>query len=189
MKRALVIALMLLIPAAAFAQPTVGVYFDEGVPPGTMSSDVLPATPLTGYIYAHAVGCYMTAFEYMLSTAAPLNVVNLAFPPQYTVDFGDPLNGHSIAYYPPLNGYVPGYNFLVAIDFLALPLTEGCLWLGGTIIDSPLAIIGHPDTGEIRGTCDPDQTIFQFIGLTSTLCPDYIATKEESWGAIKALYK
>jgi hypothetical protein len=185
MKSIVIAAMILVLPMGALAQPTLGVYFDTW--PGTMHTDVFPATPFTGYLYGHNIGCYVTAVEYTLLVPGSLFVTNLIYPPNFSVDMGDPLSGHALTYYPPLNGTIPGYNLLLTIEFFTL--NNGCAWAGGTYVDTPIVIVGYPDTGLISGTCYPDNTIFTFAGLTSILCPEQIGIEEESWGAIKALYK
>jgi hypothetical protein len=100
------------------------------------------------------------------------------------VNLGDPLIGVSITYWPPLDGWNPGYNLLCVLHFLAV---DKCLQCGGTLIDVPIQIVPHPDTGMISGTCWPDNELFQFIGLTAIICPFGTATEESSWGAVKSM--
>ncbi len=47
----------------------------------------------------------------------------------------------------------------------------------------------NPGSGYLRGTYAPDNDFFDIIGLTSYLCPEGVATEEESWGAIKSMYR
>jgi hypothetical protein len=49
-------------------------------------------------------------------------------------------------------------------------------------------VIPHPDTGLIQGSCFPENYLFQYVGLTSTLCPLTVGVQETNWGAIKSLF-
>jgi len=55
--------------------------------------------------------------------------------------------------------------------------------------DFPLVMGPHPETGFLRATYYPNNYYFYPVGLTSILCPVETATEEESWGAIKSLYR
>lgn len=187
MKRALLIlAVVLLLPGVVAAEGTVGVFFDG---PGIM--DYSPATGewFTAYVYMHAAEYYITGIEYQLLTPMdPTHTIIMLgmveYPDNSTLQMGDPFTGHTITYWPPLNGYIPGYNLLCTIPFYAV---AGCD--EGGLDNYPLAIGPHPETGELRATYYPDNFYFYPAGLTSLLCPVGTATEEESWGAIKSLYR
>ena len=192
MKRALLIlAVALLLPGVLSAQDgLVGIYFD--VPPDAVP-EVMHHYPsagatFTGYLYSKNAEYYITGIEYQLLTPMdPTHVGIMLFEvslPAGAMQIGAPFTGHSIAYWPPLNGYMPGYNLMATYTFYA---EFDCYT--GAIDDYPMVIGPHPDTGELRGTYSPDNDYFYPIGLTSIICPVETANKEESWGAIKSLYR
>lgn len=184
MKRALLImSVMLLLPGVVAADGTVGVFFDG---PGVM--DYCPATGewFTGYLYMHAAEYYITGIEYQLLTPMdPTHTMVIMGVPEYpdnsTLQLGDPFTGHTITYWPPLNGYMPGYNLLCTFNFYTVA--------GDGLEEYPLVIGPHPETEELRATYYPNNYYFYPAGLTSLLCPTVTATEEESWGAIKSLYR
>jgi hypothetical protein len=180
----LAFATALLIPGVLSAA-TVGAFFSSE--PATMASAPAPFSFFDVYLYLHDAEYYVTALEYQLQTPvdpshALFSIVGITYPDNEAVSLGDPFSGHSIAYWPPLNGFVPGYNLLVTLQCVTL---APC----GQLADYPLVIGPDPSSGELRGTFAPDNEFFQITGLTSVICPEQIGTQEESWGAIKSLYR
>jgi hypothetical protein len=108
--------------------------------------------------------------------------MGVTYPDGKSVALGDPFSGHAIAYWPPMNGFVPGYNLVATLQCMTF---APC----GPLVDYPLVIGPHPDSGEIRGAFAPENELFPIVGLTSIVCPDMVGTQEESWGAIKSLYR
>jgi hypothetical protein len=183
MKAFLIAALVLLIPAVIAAQPTMGVYFTYA-PFDIYYSPSVPGESFDGYVYGHNIDCYLSACEFQLVIGhSSILLTGFDLLPG-SVNLGLPLDGISISYWPPLDGWNPGYNLLCTFHFAALDV---CDEFGGSLVNVPIQIGPHPDTGEIRGTCWPDQNIFQFIGLRSIICPFGTATEEQSWGAIKSM--
>jgi hypothetical protein len=191
MKRVLlVMALALLVPAMLNAQATMGVYFDPW--PGKMHISPPAFTPFDAWLYLHNANLPVTAVEYQLQT--PMDPTHSLFsltvqgyPDLYSIHMGDPWNGHSIAFWPYLNGYTPGYNLLC--KFMCFLPIDACWDMGGAIADYPVIVGPHPDSGYVRGTYYPNNDPFPIIGLTSIVCPYLIATEESSWGAIKGQFK
>lgn len=191
MKKVLLIAVMLLMPAALTAQiATMGVFFD--LIPGSMADYPTP-WPVTFdvYVYIHNADVYVTAVEYQLQTPTDLGhaqyqISSVGYPERYSVSLGGPFSGHSITYWPPLDGYSPGYNMICKITGFT---TEPCWKNGGTLVDYLLVVGPHPASGLVRGTYYPANLPFSITGRTSIMCPleDPVATEEESWGAIKAM--
>jgi hypothetical protein len=187
MKRALLIlAVMLLLPGVAAAQSTVGIFFDG---PGVMH--YIPETGewFDAYLYIHNANNYVTGIEYQILTPldpthALIRLGTVEYPDNSTLQMGDPFSGHTITYWPPLNGFIPGYNLLATITFYA---AHGCD--DGLNADFPLVVGPHPVTGVLRATFYPDNEYFYPAGLTSIMCPEGTAVEEESWGAIKSLYR
>ncbi len=190
MKKVLLsLTIALLIPGMLSAQ-TLGLFFDYQ-PPGKMSTYPSAFVAFEMYLYMHHADYYVTAIEYQLQT--PLDpghslffVSTVTYPDNESIVNGDPFAGHSIAYWPPMNGFMPGYNLMCTIEGV---LTAECWNAGGGVVDYPLVIGPHPDSGELRGTYTPDNYFFDIIGLTSILCPDAVGVEEESWGAIKSMFE
>lgn len=187
----LLLTVALLVPGLLSAQ-TMGVYFNEN--PGQMAYS--PPTPVfEAQLYIHDADYYVTAVEYMLLTPTdPTHVLLLltgvAYPDNMSVEFGDPFSttlGHNVSYWPPLNGFTPGYNLMATYTFY---MPEGLCWdRGGSIVDYLIVVAANPSSGYLRGTYHPDNLTFPIIGLTSILCPFEFAVEEESWGAIKSLFE
>jgi hypothetical protein len=134
---------------------------------------------------------FVTAIEYQLVTPSDpthvfLGISAVDYPDNMSVKDGDPFAGHSIAYWPPLDGRTPGYNMMCHYTCFTV---EPCWNEGGILADYPIVVAPHPDTGEIRGTFWPGHLFFGLGGMTSTLCPFETATEAKSWGAIKSLYR
>lgn len=181
MKRVLLtLAVALLIPSILMAAPvTVGVYFDGSL---AYTPDS-PSQPFLGSLYMIQNDYYVTGVEYSL-TIPDFNflIAGYNYPPSHALSLGDAFNGHSITYWPPLTGYPDGYDLLVNYEcYLVVPCSQATNY---TIEVGP-----HPDSGFLRGTYSPDNDFFDIIGLTSWLCPEGVATEEESWGAIKSMYR
>lgn len=190
MKKVLLLLIAALLVPGLLSAQTMGVFF-EG--PGQMT--YTPPTPtFEAYLYLHNADYYVTAIEYFLSTPddpshALVMLAGVAYPDNMSVEFGDPFDlvqGHNITYWPPLNGYVPGYNLMAIYTFYK---PDPCWDQGGGIMNYRLMVVENPSSGYLRGTWHPDNSIFLITGLTSYLCPFEIGVEEESWGAIKSLFK
>ena len=184
MKRVLLTVAALLIPSILMAAPaTVGVYFDgtlTGTTPGIYS-------PFLGSLYIVQSEYYVTGVEYSLVTPndpthAQLFISGYNYPPSHALTIGNAWDGQALTYWPPLTGYPEGYDLLVTYEFMT---TVECV----DMPDYPIVVTTHPDSGYLRGTYSPNNDFFEIIGLTSFLCPESIATDEESWGAIKSMYR
>ena len=193
MKRALLIfAVALLLPGVLSAQEAlIGIYFD--VPPLEAAPEVIQyyptgGTTFTGYLYIINAAYYITGIEYQLTTPMDLTHVEITLIETVlspsALQIGDPFSGHAIAFWPPLNGYRPGYNLMATYTFYT---EHDCNT--GAIQDYQMVIGPHPVSGELWGTYSPDNDYFYPVGLTSIICPVETANQEESWGAIKSLYR
>ena len=190
MKRVLLaITLALLIPGMLSGQ-TLGYYFDWQ-PPGQMAYTPAPFSFFDVYLYLHNSGHdFISAIEYQLVTteAIPLlfQISEVSYPANMSAELGDPWIGHAISYWPPLDGLNPGYNEMCHYKCFT---TEPCGVAG--LVNFPLVVGPHPDSGEVRGTywTEGDHFLFDIDGLTSWICPDPTTVEEKSWGAIKSLYK
>lgn len=186
MKRLLFTLFIFLFASTSLAGATLGLYFDLW--PGTMAYTPPPTSFFDVYLYLHASNYYVTALEYQIRT--PLDpahalfvIVEVSYTPQAVVTLGTPFEGHSIALWPPLDGYTPGYNMICKFKCMSLaPCLAG-------LVDYPIIVGPHPDSGELWGTFYPNNETFPIIGLTSILCPYLIGVENTNWGAIKSLYK
>jgi hypothetical protein len=167
-----------------------GVYF--GYTPGAMALSPAPFEYFDAYVYLHHADLYVTAIEYSLFTPddpshAWFSISAVTYPDNMTILYGDPFSGHSIAFWPPLDGYMPGYNLLCSLRCVTF---EPCWDAGGAMIDYEIIVGPHPDSGFLRGTYAPDNEFFDIVGLTSKLCPEEpVAVEDESWGTIKSMYR
>ena len=182
MKRVLLtVAVALLIPSILMAAPvTVGVYFDGSL---AFTPTGGPSTAFKASLYMIQSDYYVTGVEYALYTPSPEFVIaGYNYPPNHALALGDAINGHSITYWPPLTGYPDGYDLLVNYECY---FTSNCnQWSNYTIEVGP-----HPDSGYLRGTYSPNNDFFDIIGLTSFICPEGVAVEDNSWGAIKSMYR
>ena len=186
--KSIVIALILLLmfPAVLFADVTMGIFFDET--PYTMHYYPTHMEEFVGYIITHNIECQLSAVEFALDIPAGIWPGDIDIP-EGSLILGDLMTGLSITYWPPLDPALTGYNFLCSIHFLAV---DWCIMCGGTLADAPIKV-KPSQRGQLPpflgGTCWPNNEKVEMIGLTSILCPQYIAVEEESWGAIKSLFK
>lgn len=193
MKRLLVaIVLLVLVSAGANAQctPNIGVFFDTD-----LNSLVWPAPFETfpAYIYVWGVDLSITAVEFSLDTPDdPLHEycfhTDVVYPEQTSLYMGDPWNGLSIAYWPPLSCYGDDAVLLCTINLVT---TEACTTDGGTLSWYFIDIAEHADTGEMRGTFAPDNEFFPLYACTgySIICQPPYANEAASWSAVKSLLR
>jgi hypothetical protein len=188
----LILATLLIIVPEALNAATLGLYFDMRM--SGMSRDIDVDSFFDVYLYLCAADHYVNALEYQIVTPydpdhelIELDRVTLA--DNAVLEMGDPLSGHSIAFWPPINGYYPGYAMISKMRFLSHaecpPLQPGPT---PVIVDYPIVVGPHPDSGQLIGATWPEGEIFPIIGLRSTLCPRAIGTEKTSWGAIKSLF-
>lgn len=185
MKRLLLSFLMVILVSTSVAGATLGLYFDYW--PGKMAYSPPPTSFFDIYLYLHGADYFVTALEYAIATPAdPAHglfvILETKLPEYAVVELGNPLGGHALAFWPPLGGFDPGYNMICQYKCMTL---APC---GTGILDYPIVIGPHPDSGELRGTFFPNNDFFPIIGLTSILCPELVGVEETSWGAIKSLF-
>jgi hypothetical protein len=187
MRVALIAMMILLLPAALFAGPTMGVYFTY-VPGAMVWNPDVPPIPgaIEAFIYAHNTACYLNAAEFALEIPPGVIIFSYA-PPVGALQLGSLPAGLSVAYWPPMDGWNPGYNLLCSMTLWAL---DGCAFYGrgGTLSNLPLRVIPHPDTGLIQGSCWPENYLFEYTGMTSIICLDPVGVQETNWSAIKSLF-
>ena len=184
MKAAIITMTILLLPAALFASSWIGVYFTYN--PGQRHYTPMPSEQFAGYVYAYNTNCYVNGVDFRVIVPPDVVISGVEVPGGSTV-LGDPVDpGLSIIYWPPLNGWYPGYNLLCTLKFFT---TVSCHSYGGTLIDALISIVPTLDSGSLQFKCWPDDLLVQFTGGDkSILCPELIATQAASWGAIKSLF-
>ena len=182
MKRVLLtIAIALVIPGMLGAAPaTMGLYDAAG----KLYYEPTSGVPFQLYLYLIQSDYYVTSIEYQL---VPENtyftVQSVEYPDNAGVILGDPLSGHQVSYYPPMDGLPNGYDIMLTLNCVT---TRNCT----AMRDYELIIAEHPVSGLLGGTYEPGDDFFPIIGLTTYLCLDQVDVEEEgSWGAIKSLYR
>jgi hypothetical protein len=185
MKRLLLGFLLISLASTPVAGTTMGLYFDHW--PGKMDYSPPPTSFFDVYMYLHDAPYFVTALEYSLLTPAdPAHslfiIVETELTASAVVELGSPWEGHSLAFWPPLSGFDPGYNMICKYTCMTL---APC---GAGIMDYPIVVGPHPVSAELWGTYFPDNNTFPIVGLTSIICPVLIGVEETSWGAIKNLF-
>lgn len=195
MKRVmLTIIITLMVPSTLLAvDPMIGVYFEHG----HLAYTPTAAVPFYGALYIvqpdPETAYPVTGIEYSLELSrsgspitqdSPLIVaINQdGWPWQYAIEFGDIWGGHAVTYFPPLTGLPYGYSPLVSFEMIIL---EDCSETGEIMI----TVKEDPRSGYLRGTYAPDNELFSCVGLISAVCPTAFSNDEQSWGAIKAMYR
>jgi hypothetical protein len=188
MKRVLLtVAVALLIPSILMAAPvTLGVYIDGG-----LTYTPTQYEPFRAGLYIVQSDYYVTGVEYQLLKPDVFFVIeSWEFPPNHALDLGNPLDGQSITYWPPLTGYPNGYDLLVSYNCRFLLPCYDAVEAPTGASNYMLGIGPDPSSGYLRGTYAPDNEFFDIIGLPTYICPEEgVGTEEESWGAIKSMYR
>lgn len=191
MKKVLLFLIVLALPGLLYAA-SMGVFFPDH--PGQRYYNPTPYSFFDIYLYIHHADCYVTGIEYKLNTLCDPShvffwITEVFYPENMVETTGHPFEGHSITYWPALNGVTPGYNWLCTYKCIT---TDACCSSGGSLIDYIIKVVAHPDSGELRGTSSPDNDFFPISGMASALCLEsgYITAVEvKSWGAIKSVFK
>lgn len=192
MKRLLIAAsILLLVPVAGMAATaTLGIYFCPQMyyyPEG-------PYTEFRAHLYIVQDEYKIAGIQYSLETPTDpthslLVLLGVEYPFEYAVDIGHPFTGHAIVYSPSVSCYPYGYALLATYRFITTVECEQ-MW-------DYLIIVGpHPDPGledpvcgGLYGIQGEEKEPFCIGGLTSVICPTEVDTKDESWGAIKSMYR
>ena len=203
MKRALLMLLaILVIPGMLMATSQLGVYQQDN------EGNLAIRPPAAGVMFT----CYLyivnndervVGIQYKLDTPTTIEtgiapefmLISWAAPDGHTiVDIGNPWTGHSVGYDYPVSCYPHGYAIMLKYTFMAVLdcYTEG----GDTLLDFMIDVVGDPTAppdpifGSLYGVYAPNMDSFGIDGLTSVVCPGPgTPNKEESWGAIKSMYR
>jgi len=184
MKAVLIAMVIILLPAALCAERTMGVFFT--FQPNQMHYYPTMFEDFKAYIYAHNVNCELIHVEYRVVLPPGILLSDFELPDEAWGIIGDPLSGIKMHFNPALHGYSPGYNLLCT---MTLHAEQWCLDYGGTLRDALVQVVAHPDWETIWGDCYPGMNSWDYVGLTSVLCPCEIRAETKAWGAIKALYR
>jgi hypothetical protein len=195
MKRVLLtVAVALLIPGilAAQANPTIKLYYDGTSVHSPLSG---PENMFRLDLYVSQWhGYYITGVEFAFYTPddgdppTPRRVIidETILPSNFQISEGGGVwTDMAYTYYPPFTGYPDGYDLLASyMVFTTRECYTENMW-------SYRIVVGpNQDSGYLRGTQGPQNELFDMDGLTFYLCPEgEVATDEESWGAIKAMYR
>jgi hypothetical protein len=134
-------------------------------------------TIFNAYLFLKDADYNVTGVEFMLITPedpshALFVITDFSFPQEGTLNIGDPFSGMAIVYWPPLNGFTGDPLLLLNLECLTV---ETCYCHGGDMMDYPITVVAHPESGELHGTYAPDNEFFSIIGFTSYLCPYFWA--------------
>jgi hypothetical protein len=95
-----------------------GIYFTYN--PTQMHYNPMPFEQFYAYPYAHHTECYLSAAESALELP-PGVILAGYYLPAGTLQLGSLPAGLSVAYWPPMDGWNPGYNLLCTIGHGAHP--------------------------------------------------------------------
>jgi len=161
--------------------PNASVYFDNGTfaqqqkdcpnaPVGTVLDQV--------YVVLNNVNAFISAVEFGISyPAATIWVGDVHSTPLF---LGTSPTGVAISWNIPQNAFGP---------FLAMSanILWGCNGCAG-YENSPITVINHGVTGQLRAVGWPNNDLINLVGGTSLVCPNAVPVEEQTWGAIKSLY-
>jgi hypothetical protein len=182
----------LVIMPQVLGAATLGLFFD--IKMDTMSRDVDIDSFFDVYMYLLNADHYIIGLEYQIVTPYDpdhtlIELDRVTLSDNVVLELGDPLSGHSLAFWPPINGYSPGYVLISKMRFLSHtscpPEEPGP---GPYVADFPMIVGPDQESGELQGATWPEGDLFPIVGLTSIICPRVIAVEKSSWGAIKSLF-
>jgi hypothetical protein len=177
---AIVVALLVLASVPLAAQtPTVQVYFDENFSGSGDCPSAPPGTVLdTLYVYANNFNMFMSSIEFQIDYPAQLSWV-ADVPSQDALAIGTTPAGVALAWTIPQNAFEPFQMCQVLVTWQC----DACAGLENT----PLVVVGHPFSNQVRAVRWPDNTEIIAVGMTSLICA-VVPVEETSWGRVKALY-
>ncbi len=181
MRVVLIVLVGLSLPLTLLADGSVGIYFTGG----EMTYGPWQYEQFSGYVLLNGLDCPITAAEFAVTIPSGIRLVSFTTP-RVDLYIGDPENGVSIAYWPPLDAS-PGGRLLCTLDFVAL---KGCG--PGGIYDGAMIVVPDPTALPVPGiyaVCYPQEAEQHLVGLTSIICPYHVSVQDKSWGGIKSLYR
>ena len=180
-----------LAPASLAQVPSIGIYWDEALQRRSMESCpwALPGTVVdTLYVVVDGFDMAMASIEYRVDLSPYLEFLGDNVPVGVAEGFS--IDGIRITFPTPV-GTTP--QLLIQKIFFFY-MCEGCVPArtgrpGRTLLDEPITVLPHPQSGKIQAIRWPDMTAVEAEGLISILCP-HIGTPTErtTWGNIKGLF-
>jgi hypothetical protein len=171
------LALTLALTCATNAQtPYIAVYFDSGL--SDLGMDCPGFMVDTLYVGGVNFNTMVTGTEFAITyPPAVLWMADLNVPP---VTIGQTINGISMGYGVPLNGFSP-------LELCRVIVFWNCDHCDQPYIENPINVVAHPFTGFL-GWTDLTFTERPAVGLTSKVCPFASPVEETTWGRVKSLY-
>ncbi len=177
-----------LAPASLAQVPSIGIYWDEALQRRSMEScpAALYGTVVdTLYVVADGFDMAMASIEYRVDLSPYLGFLGDNVPVGVAEGFS--IDGIRITFPTPV-GTTP--QMLIQKIFFRY-MCQGCVAAktGLALLDVPITVLPHPQSGKIQAIRWPDMVAVEAVGLISILCP-HIGTPTErtTWGNIKALF-
>lgn len=185
----LAVALAGVMAGSAIAQvPNVQVYFD---PNYTQTQTQCPGTPpfagppVDLYVVMNNWNMNITGVDFSISYPPALVWLTDNLPdPLTSIAVGNSPTGIAIAYANccAQNGFQP-----------VLVLKPSVLWGACDCNQGPQAVVvgGYAPLGKTSPSAVRKEDFAEFsgVGMTSLICPGFIATEQSTWGQVKALYR
>ena len=190
MKRLTLIMVMAFIVSAgsyiaAPAQvPTIGVYFDSNL---LQQTATCPGVPVgthidTWYVVVENVNSWISAIEFSINYSSKVAwLSDNHLPSSLAIGTSPSSGGVAISFGPiPQNAF----NKLVVMEATVLWMCKDCG--GGTAAVSPRKT---KQTEFRRAVGWPDNNIIDLVETYSLICSGALPVEQQTWGAIKALYR
>lgn len=176
-------------PAALAQVPNVALYTDKAFqereiegcpeePPGAILD--------TLYVVASGFNMAMASIEYRIDLSPQLWFSGDIVPAGVAEGFS--IDGIRISFATPADA--TGQLLVQKIEFIYG--CQGCRDYKHpiSIMDVPLRVLPHPESGKIQAFRWPDMAAVEAVGLPAILCPRIgVPIEGSTWGAIKSLYQ
>jgi hypothetical protein len=184
----LAVAVIGVMAGSAIAQvPNVQVYFDPAHTQ-TQSECGPQGSPATLYVVMNNWNMNITGVDFSISYPASLTWLADNLPDPLTqISIGNSPTGIAIAY----------ANCCAQDGFQAVEVLQPLVLWGPCDCSpsgpgpQPVVVGGYTPLGKTSptGVRKEDFQEFQGVGMTSLICPGFIATEQSTWGQVKALYR
>jgi len=181
----LAVALAGVMAGSAIAQvPNVQVYFDPNYTQ-TQAQCGTPGSPTQLYVVMNNWNMNVTGVDFSISYPPALVWIVDALPlPEFMSVIGDSPTGVAVAW---ANTWEPsGFQPILALK--PLVIWGACDCNQGP---QPLVVGGYTPANKLVPTAIRREDFAEFsgLGMTSLVCPGFIATEQSTWGQVKALYR
>jgi hypothetical protein len=183
----LAVAVTGVMAGSAFAQvPNVQVYFDPAHTQ-TQSECGQQNTPKDLFVVMNNWNMNITGVDFSISYPPSLVWLTDNLPePDTMISIGQSPTGVAIAY----------ANCCSQDGFQAVEVLRPLVLWGPCVCNpndgpQPLVVGGYTPLGKTKPTAvrKEDFQEFEGLGMTSLICPGFIATEQSTWGQVKALYR